>query len=522
MNTEFIPPTRVLPRDQEGQVLHRGISDASVCTLADSALWSSDRVHHDNPVATLEERINDLCGCFERAWLAGGRPGLEDYFNQWGAGPGRAFLLWKLLRLDLYYRCQVGDCPLAKEYIKRFPDHTRLIATLFAEDSFVTQYFGEGGEPDPSSGTTRESGNEPIADPSSSTSSPPLPMRYRLVRFHARGGLGEVMVAHDEELNRQVALKRLPSKLSWNARHQRRFLLEAEVTARLEHPGVVPVYGLVQDGRGQPSYAMRLIQGETLEVGISRFHGSEAAGKHQPSTGGERRLELRQLLHRFNVVCATVAYAHSRGVLHCDLKPANIMLGKYGETLVVDWGLARLFDRTGVSGAELESTLRPHSDHGEDEPRMGEPSGTASFMSPEQAVGHWNRVGPASDIYSLGATLYTLLTGQSPFHGATVWDILDDVVGGRFLPPRQVNRDVPPELEAICLKAMAYLPEERYASPLALADDIERWLGHEPVTVYQRSWPRRWAPWLSWQSLLTVGVAVASLVLGAALGMIVW
>src|SRR5437870_1033276 len=143
--------------------------------------------------------------------------------------------------------------------------------------------------------------------------------RYRPVRLHARGGLGEVHVALDGELPRQVALKRIRRPRAGDPESRRRFLQEAEITARLEHPGVVPVYGLVQDDSGQPCYAMRLIQGETLEAALTRFHAGDTA-RRDP---GERRLALRDLLGRFVAACNTIAYAHSKGVLHRDLKPAN-------------------------------------------------------------------------------------------------------------------------------------------------------------------------------------------------------
>src|SRR5262249_27102778 len=150
-------------------------------------------------------------------------------------------------------------------------------------------------------------------------------------------GLGEVHVALDEELPRQVALKRIRGPRAGDPQSRRRFLQEAEITARLEHPGVVPIHGLVQDSSGQPCYAMRLTEGEPLAGALARFHARDGAGPDP----GERRLALRDLLGRFVAVCNTIAYAHSKGVLHRDLKPANVMLGAYGETLVVDWGLAK-------------------------------------------------------------------------------------------------------------------------------------------------------------------------------------
>ncbi len=162
--------------------------------------------------------------------------------------------------------------------------------------------------------------------------------RFRILRPHARGGLGEVYVARDEELNREVALKQIQDRHADHADSRSRFLLEAEITGGLEHPGIVPVYGLGHYPDGRPFYAMRFIRGDSLKEAIDRFHRADRQPGRDP---GERALALRQLLGRFVDVCNAVAYAHSRGVLHRDLKPGNVMLGPYGETLVVDWGLAK-------------------------------------------------------------------------------------------------------------------------------------------------------------------------------------
>src|SRR5262249_30072540 len=173
----------------------------------------------------------------------------------------------------------------------------------------------------------------------------------------------------------------------------------------------------------------------------------------------------RRLLTRFVAVCNAVAYAHSRGVIHRDLKPANIMLGKYGETLVLDWGLAKVVGRQQTGAAEAESTLHPLSGDGL-ATQAGATLGTAAFMSPEQAAGRIDQQGPASDIYSLGATLYTLLAGRAPFAGESVPEILQQVQAGAWLPPQQLKKDVPGALDAICPKAMAPVPQQRFAPPL--------------------------------------------------------
>jgi PAS domain S-box-containing protein len=214
---------------------------------------------------------------------------------------------------------------------------------------------------------------------------------------------------------------------------------------------------------------MRLVKGESLKEAVARFHRAEGPGRDPR----ERALALRRLLGRFIVVCNTVAYAHSRGVIHRDLKPANVLLGPFGETLVIDWGLARAVGRPESARDLAEATLRPALAAGADETLPGSMIGTPAYMSPEQAAGRPHEVGPAGDVYSLGATLYCLLTGWPPIEDSDVGRALLRVQRGEFVPPSGLNPAVEPALEAICLKAMALKPEDRYPSPRELADAIE-------------------------------------------------
>jgi serine/threonine-protein kinase len=225
-------------------------------------------------------------------------------------------------------------------------------------------------------------------------------------------------VALDEELRREVALKEIQERHADHAESRARFLREAEVTGKLEHPGIVPVNGLGQYADGRPFYAMRFIHGDSLQDAIHRFHEAERRGR----PAGEGPLELRQLLGRFVDVCNSIAYAHTRGVLHRDLKPGNVMLGPYGETLVVDWGLAKVTGKAEPEAAEgsVRTSLSG-------EPAMtqsGAALGTPAYMSPEQALGRLDQLGPASDVHSLGATLYSILTGRPPIEGKDTAEVL--------------------------------------------------------------------------------------------------
>jgi serine/threonine protein kinase len=255
-------------------------------------------------------------------------------------------------------------------------------------------------------------------------------LRFRILRPDAKGGLGLVSVAQDEELHREVALKEIQEQYADDPQSRARFLLEAEITGGLEHPGIVPVYGLGAYADGRPFYAMRFIGGDSLKDAIDRFHNGASRGR-QPTgvdpTNAEHTLAFRQLLGRFVDVCNAVACAHSRGVLHRDLKPGNVMLGKYGETLVVDWGLAKPVDRPESTDAGEERALRPTFGSGVAATQAGSAMGTPAYMSPEQAAGRLDLLGPASDVYSLGATLYTVLTGKPAFEDHGDGDILPRV-----------------------------------------------------------------------------------------------
>jgi serine/threonine-protein kinase len=312
--------------------------------------------------------------------------------------------------------------------------------------------------------------------------------RFRILRFHARGGLGAVSVAFDGELRREVALKQILEEHADDPASRRRFIGEAEITGSLEHPGIVPVYGLGTDGRGRPYYAMRLIGGESLKAAISRFH-ADLALKSDP---GRRSLELRRLLRRYIDVCNAVEYAHSRGVIHRDLKPANIILGRHGETLVVDWGLAKSVGRADPSTGER--TIVPSSS-GSSETLPGSALGTPGFMSPEQARGELDQLGPRSDVYGLGATLYCLLTGRPPFEGEDAGAVLAAVQEDDLARPTRLDPSIDPALEAVCLKAMAREPKVRYGSARSLAEDVERWMADEPVTAWREPILRRAARW---------------------------
>jgi len=367
-----------------------------------------------------------------------------------------------------------------------------------------------------------------------------LSPRFRILRAHARGGLGEVFVAHDDEVPREVALKQIQQRHADDPQSRARFLLEAEITGGLEHPGIVPVYGLGTHPDGRPYYAMRFIRGDSLKEAIERFHqpalspsatstATSTANSSATSTGTAaatsarlrlndpaRTLAFRKLLGRFVDVCQAMAYAHSRGVLHRDLKPGNIMLGKYGETLVVDWGLAkpqRSADSIGAADpVATEAPLIPSQSSASAPTMTGEFLGTPGFASPEQASGRIDLLGPASDIYSLGGTLYAILTGQPPHQGRDIRELLRQITTGDIARPRARVPDVPAALEAVCLKALALQPNQRYDTAQALAEDVEHYLADESVTAYRESRFAQLKRFARKRPSLTAGLAATILI----------
>ncbi len=443
------------------------------------------------------------------SWIGerGAFPQIETYLDDF-ADSERSVLLDELLKLELELRREQGDRPQRREYQQRFPEYSEIIAIVFDPEASMARvadpaFYETLAQVSAARQEQDDRPCRPFPEPSMGRLTS-AGTRFRILHHHARGGFGEVFVALDTELNREVGLKQILESHADDQASRRRFLLEAEITGRLEHPGIVPVYGLGTYADGRPYYAMRFIKGDSLKKAIDRYHASAVATQGP----GPRSLELRKLLRRFIDICNAIDYAHSRGVLHRDIKPGNVIVGKYGETLVVDWGLAKA---TGQADPESdERTLLPSSAGGDFETMPGSAFGTPAYMSPEQAEGRLDAVGPRSDVYSLGATLYCLLTGRPPFPGESA-DAIARVRRGDFQPPRSIDQTLDPALEAVCEKAMALKPEDRYLSCRALAEDIERWMADEPVTAWREPFigvrgggrdgiaPRWRPPWRCWR-----------------------
>lgn len=447
--------------------------------------------------------LHGVVARFEDACRAGAAPEIDAFLPADGSIRRRALI--ELICIDLEHRCQDGQSPRVEDYLQRYPelDDQEALRQLVAAECRARRLDSSAAMSDyqcrfpqlkeePAGWLDATQLTLPSALPRSSAATSgtaDLDPRYRILQPHARGGIGQVFIALDNELHRHVALKEIQAEHATDPLNRNRFLLEAEITGNLEHPGIVPVYGLGCYADGRPFYAMRFIKGDNLKEAIKSYHQEDSVER--------RRLLLRQLLSRFIAVCNAVAYAHSRGAIHRDLKPGNIMLGKYGETLVVDWGLAKVVGRTEPAPPDESSLRVRHSGDSETlATQFGQTMGTPAYMSPEQTLGRPDLVGPASDIYSLGATLYHLLAGQPPFQEKDLSRLLAQVRKGEFPPPRQPGGTTSKPLEAICLKAMALKPEDRYPSALALAADIEHWLGDQPVSAHRETVVARLGRWL--------------------------
>ena len=302
---------------------------------------------------------------------------------------------------------------------------------------------------------------------------------YELLEEIGRGGQGVVFRARQKSLNRTVALKVIGLGQWASKAHLKRFRLEAEAAARLEHPGIVPIHE-VGERDGSCYFSMKFVEGGQLDEVVKR----------EP-------MPIRRAVELIAKVARTVHYAHEHGILHRDIKPGNILLDAKGEPHLTDFGLARL--------VESESTVT----------RTMEVLGTPSYMAPEQAVGNNAAVSSVTDVYGLGAVLYQLLTGQPPFAGGTTYETIKLLLDTEPRQPRLLNPKIDRDLSTICLKCLEKDPKRRYSSALALAEDLERWLKHEPIQARHtgifargRKWVRR-NPTIALMAAMLLALAAA-------------
>lgn len=439
--------------------------------------------------------VDLLCGEYESKRTQGADVAIET-FLQSAAEEIRTPLKLELIQIEMEILDAWDQLHSPEAMIQRFPEHEELIQQCWntLRQRSRQQLSSDANKDTQALKTTTESTHVvksesqlartdwdafSVADDPSS--------RFRIIRNLAQGGIGTVFVAFDRDLQREVAIKELKRKFSNDRQVVERFEAEATVTGNLEHPNIVPIYATGMRSDGRPYYAMRLIHGRSMQAAIAELHRD-----HSFDSDLRKNAAARDLILRLVTVCKAVGFAHSRGVLHRDLKPSNIMVGEFGETLVVDWGLAKRLGLTvdqfaqshrakPNSANEIEGTTDRAKSLITNKTLDGTIIGTPGFMSPEQANGSTEDLTIASDIYSLGATLFQILANTIPTRTNE----------NRFEQLDAINAP----LVAICRQAMQINPSQRYASAELLAADLESWLLDEPVSVLPESRLKKFRRW---------------------------
>jgi eukaryotic-like serine/threonine-protein kinase len=383
------------------------------------------------------QRLVAVCDRFEAEWRAGRRPKAEDFVLE-EPEPDRRLLLARLLTVEVDERRRQGENPGLAEFIQRLPDYGGVVRDAFATPTTD----GRRNDAAPFDVTV-----DFVAAAGAVADSPETLGRYRILGCLGAGGFGVVYHAHDDELNRPVALKvphhdrvARPGATDW-------YLAEARALGSLDHPNIVPVYDVGRTSDGIPILVSKLVEGTNLSAMLHRGRPSatDAAGL-------------------IAAVADALHYAHLRGLVHRDVKPSNILIDRTGKPYLADFGLALQEGTGGQSGAYV---------------------GTPSYMSPEQASGEGHRVDGRSDVFSLGVVFYELLAGRRPFRGDSPQEIMGQIVTAEVRPPRQIDDSVPLELERCCLKALSKSASERYTTAKDMAEDLRAFLqaaGQPPIS----------------------------------------
>jgi eukaryotic-like serine/threonine-protein kinase len=456
----------------------------------------------DKPDSNLEgldldlvRRIDAICRQFEADWRAGRQPRLDDYLGEVPDGCRAA------LRAELEALLAELQPPHGSETDPGTgtagPPSTIAEAPTIAPRTAAAQPLpGEASTPVHEELTVRPGADATVDLESSGlpSSEPASPTRiryfgdYEIIRELARGGMGVVFEARQVSLNRKVALKMILAGQLANDTDVKRFYSEAQAAANLDHPGIVPIFEVGQHD-GQHYFSMGFVEGQSLSQRLN-----------------EGALAAREAATLMATVADAIEYAHQCGVIHRDLKPGNILLDQKGNPRVTDFGLAKTIQGdSGLTGS-------------------GQILGTPSYMPPEQAGGRRGEVGPAADVYALGATLYCAVTGRPPFQAATAMDTVIQVLSGEPVPPGRLNPSIPRDLETICLKCLEKEPRERYPSAATLAADLRRFLAGEPIAALPSTRLGRAAKWARRKPTLAAAytLALLAVLLGGLGGTAVW
>jgi len=339
--------------------------------------------------------------------------------------------------------------------------------------------------------------------------------RYIFRREIGEGGQGIVWEVDDTELGRRIALKKVHPKHANDPLHSGMLIEESRNTGRLDHAGIVPVYDLGQDDEGNPFFTMQLIRGEKLSDRVKAIRYEELGRDAMVN-------QIRPLLRHLIAACNALQYAYDKcKVIHRDIKPENIMVNRYGETVVMDWGMGKAVEDASQLDEASSMLFVPASGSGTgiEKTQVGSVKGTLGYLSPEQAQAMNTALDHRTDIYGLGATLYRVLTGTVPYSGTNPQETLGRAKLNQFVPPRDRNSRVPRELEAICLKAMATSPSDRYQKATDMGKDLENWLDGEPISVVPDHLFRKSERWLRKHAK---GVIASLLLLGLTAAALLW
>jgi tRNA A-37 threonylcarbamoyl transferase component Bud32 len=483
------------------------------------------------------EWLEQIIGTFEAAWQRGERPAIDDYLAS--TVTGRLRVLVELVHADLECRLKAGEEARVEGYLQRYPelaqDPMRMVGLIAAEygqrrrrepdltpaeyEQRFPEYYPDvinrlhtliaaqevPAHPAPAEdpGVTQMTVGPKETLPSSVSPGWPVLPGYQILGELGKGGMGVVYKARQVKLNRLIALKMILAGHHASSEVLSRFRIEAEAVARLKHPNIVQVHE-VGDVEGRPFFSLEFVEGGSL---ADRLNGTP--------------LPPRQAAQLVEVLARAVHEAHQRGIVHRDLKPANVLLarsdqphairlegdapeGNTYEPKVTDFGLAKQLDID--QGQTLSGVI----------------IGTPSYMAPEQACGRNKEIGPAADIYALGAVLYELLTGRPPFRAATPLETLEQVVRDEPVPPTRLQARTPRDLETISLKCLEKLPSRRYGSAQALAEDLGRWLAGEPILARPvRAWVRA-AKWARRRPAVAGLLAVIVVIAALSFGLIFW
>ena len=497
--------------------------------------WKGQSVgEHDD--LTAGQLLDVLRRDQHKRWRAGDRVPVERYFEEHPSLQADTERAIDLIYSEFCLREELGETPDREEYLKRFPQYTDQLVPLFEVHSALdrselivhpvdpatagtsinieastvisnqeSQSRAETVHRSPAVGVPKQHGKSPTnrdtadaaVDSLKSTVDWPPPNGlasvsgaavrriddYELLEEIARGGMGVVYKARQVSLNRIVALKMILAGQLADAQEIQRFLTEAEAAAHLDHPNIVPVFEVGQYN-GQHYFSMGYVEGVSLAAKVA-----------------DGPLPVREAAELMKTVAEGVQYAHEHGVIHRDLKPSNVLLDKFGRPRVTDFGLAKKIE----ADSQLTET--------------GRVMGTPSYMPPEQAGGQTDQVGPLSDVYSLGATLYCLLTGRPPFQAASLLETLNQVLQREPVSPQALNPEVDRDLETICLKCLQKETLRRYASAKDFANDLERFLNREPIHARPISRPARAWRWCrrnpivaSLSTAITLALAIGTVV----------